>query len=52
VGRRARAWEPEPLRWLGVRALYTAYRAADRIEDRGGRTSVLANVADRVSGRS
>ena len=52
VGRTARAWEPEPLRWLGVRALYAAYRTADRIERRGGPTSALANVADRVSGRS
>jgi glycine/D-amino acid oxidase-like deaminating enzyme len=52
VGRTARAWEPEPLRWLGVRALYAAYRAADRIERRGAPTSALAKVADRVSGRS
>jgi glycine/D-amino acid oxidase-like deaminating enzyme len=52
VGRTARTWEPEPMRWLGVRALYAAYRAADRIERRGGGTSVLAKVADRVSGRS
>jgi glycine/D-amino acid oxidase-like deaminating enzyme len=52
VGRTARAWEPEPLRWLGVRVLYAAYRTADRIERRGGGTSVLAKVADRVSGRS
>ena len=52
VGRTARAWEPEPLRWLGVRSLYAAYRTADRIERRGGRTSVLAMLADRVSGRA
>jgi glycine/D-amino acid oxidase-like deaminating enzyme len=52
VGRTARAWEPEPLRWLGVRALYAVYRTADRIERRGGGTSVLAKVADQVSGRS
>jgi glycine/D-amino acid oxidase-like deaminating enzyme len=50
VGRTARAWEPEPLRWLGVHAMYAAYRAADRIERRGGGPSVLATVADRVSG--
>ncbi|EFG65081.1 NAD(P)/FAD-dependent oxidoreductase, partial [Streptomyces sp. SPB074] len=34
VGHRARGWEPEPLRWLGVRGLYAAYRAADRGEAR------------------
>ncbi|WP_436839147.1 hypothetical protein [Nonomuraea angiospora] len=30
VGRRVRRWEPAPLRWLGVRGMYAAYREADR----------------------
>ncbi|WP_308291399.1 FAD-binding oxidoreductase [Mumia sp. zg.B21] len=52
VGHRTRRWEPEPLRWLGVQAMYAAYRAADRREDsRGGRTSRIARLADAVSGR-
>lgn len=52
VGRRVRRWEPEPLRWLGVRGLYAAYRAADRAESGGmPRTSRLARLADLVSGR-
>lgn len=52
VGRHVRHWEPEPLRWLGVRALYVAYRAADRQESDGrGTTSLIARVADRISGR-
>jgi glycine/D-amino acid oxidase-like deaminating enzyme len=52
VGHRVRRWEPEPLRWLGVRGLYTAYRAADRAEQRGRpTTSPLARIADMVSGR-
>jgi glycine/D-amino acid oxidase-like deaminating enzyme len=51
VGHRVRRWEPEPLRWAGVRALYTAYRAADRAERRRGSTSPLATLADLVSGR-
>ncbi|MGH8826336.1 MAG: NAD(P)/FAD-dependent oxidoreductase, partial [Jiangellaceae bacterium] len=48
-----RRWEPEPLRWLGVRAMYVAYRAADRQEarQRAG-TSWIAGAADRVSGRA
>jgi glycine/D-amino acid oxidase-like deaminating enzyme len=52
VGHRARRWEPEPLRWLGVQALYRAYHAADR-QEAGGRstTSPLARVADVVAGR-
>src|SRR5690606_11854827 len=35
VGHRSRDWEPEPLRWLGVRAMYLAYRLADRHESHG-----------------
>jgi glycine/D-amino acid oxidase-like deaminating enzyme len=52
VGRKVRQWEPEPLRWLGVHAMYAVYRAADR-QERSGRptTSPLATVADKVSGR-
>ena len=52
VDRRVRAWEPEPLRWLGVRGLYVAYRAADRHESGGmSGTSPIARAADRISGR-
>lgn len=52
VGRHVRRWEPEPLRWLGVRGLYLAYRAADSREDDGrGTTSPIARIADRISGR-
>ncbi len=50
--RRVRAWEPEPLRWLGVRAMYALYRAADRREDAGlEQTSRIGVLADRLSGR-
>ena len=53
VGRRVRQWEPEPARWIGVRGLYLAYRAADRRESRNGATttSIVAKLADRISGR-
>jgi len=52
VGHRSRSWEPEPLRWLGVRGLYVAYKLADRHEARGrATTSPLAKVADRITGR-
>ena len=52
VGHHSRRWEPEPLRWLGVRGLYTAYKLADRHEA-GGRseTSPVAVLADRITGR-
>lgn len=52
VGRSVRRWEPEPLRWLAVHAMYALYSAADRSEDtRGGNTRWWASLADRVSGR-
>ncbi|MEU8106231.1 FAD-binding oxidoreductase [Nonomuraea muscovyensis] len=52
VGRQVRQWEPEPLRWAGVRLIYTLYRAADRHEnDRGTTTSAYARLADLISGR-
>ncbi len=52
VDRQVRRWEPEPLRWLGVHAMYAAYRYADARESRtAGPTSGVATVADLVSGR-
>jgi glycine/D-amino acid oxidase-like deaminating enzyme len=51
VGHSARAWEPEPLRWLAVQAVYGAFRTADAMERRTGRPSWLANAAGALSGR-
>ena len=52
VDHRSRTWEPEPLRWIGVQGLYTAYKAADRHEARGRTsTSPIAKLADRITGR-
>jgi glycine/D-amino acid oxidase-like deaminating enzyme len=51
VGHRARAFDPEPLRFLGARSLYLAFRAADRAEAGGGAPSRLARIASRVAGR-
>jgi len=51
VGHRARAWEPEPLRWLAVQAVYGAFRTADALERRTGRQSRLATAADALAGR-
>jgi glycine/D-amino acid oxidase-like deaminating enzyme len=50
VGHQSRNWEPEPLRWLGVRGLYLAYKLADRHEARGrATTSPIAVLADRIT---
>jgi glycine/D-amino acid oxidase-like deaminating enzyme len=52
VGHRSRDWEPEPLRWIGVRGMYLAYKAADWHESRGRKaTSPIAVVADKIAGR-
>jgi glycine/D-amino acid oxidase-like deaminating enzyme len=53
VNRRVRRWEPEPLRWLGVTAMYALLRAADAREARGGpRPSRLADLGNWISGRT
>ncbi|MQA82736.1 MAG: FAD-dependent oxidoreductase [Streptosporangiales bacterium] len=53
VDRRVRRWEPEPLRWAGVHAVYRLYHLADRLEDRGGATTALpARFADLIAGRA
>ncbi|WP_320669395.1 NAD(P)/FAD-dependent oxidoreductase [Patulibacter defluvii] len=44
-------WEPEPLRWLGIRSVYGLLGVAQAIERRTGRPSRVATVADRLSGR-
>ena len=53
VGHRTKPWEPEPLRWIAVNAIYTAYRMADRAEASGSssRTAWPAHIADVVAGR-
>jgi glycine/D-amino acid oxidase-like deaminating enzyme len=51
VGRPARNWEPEPLRFMGARGIYTLYRVADHHERLSGRESPVAVVADRIAGR-
>jgi glycine/D-amino acid oxidase-like deaminating enzyme len=51
INRRPRKWEPEPLRWLGVRGMYALYAMADRREGRGGPPSRLAGLANWITGR-
>ena len=51
VGRDPARWEPEPLRWAAIQAVYALYRRADRAEQRGGRPSRLGRLVDRASGR-
>lgn len=53
VQHRSRRWEPEPLRWLGARGIYSAYRIADRRENASSSavTSRFARLATAVAGR-
>lgn len=51
VNRSPRLWEPEPLRWMGVRGMYALYAMADRQEEGGGPPSPLARLANRLTGR-
>jgi glycine/D-amino acid oxidase-like deaminating enzyme len=44
VGHRSRAWEPEPLRWLGINAGLHAMTWADREEAHTGRESRIAKL--------
>jgi glycine/D-amino acid oxidase-like deaminating enzyme len=51
VGHRWPRWEPEPLRWLGVRSGIGLARVADLVESRSGRVPHLLDVAmDRLAG--
>jgi glycine/D-amino acid oxidase-like deaminating enzyme len=53
VNHAGRRWEPEPLRYAGITALYRAYHLADAREAAGRRrrTHPVARLADVVSGR-
>jgi hypothetical protein len=51
VGAPPRNWEPEPLRFIGARSVFHLYGEADRREDRTGRATRLASVANLIAGR-
>ena len=50
VQHRSRRWEPEPLRWLGIRGVSVALEAADGEERRFGRPSRIAAAAAKLLG--
>ena len=52
VNRQVRRWEPEPMRWLGVHAMYALLNGADRREARlQGPPSRLAALGNWLTGR-
>jgi hypothetical protein len=51
VGHRARRWEPEPLRWVGINLGRTLAPLADAAEGRSGKPSrVLGGVLSKLTG--
>jgi glycine/D-amino acid oxidase-like deaminating enzyme len=49
VGHRWRRWEPEPLRWLGVRGMTALMASADRAEARTGKPARRAALLERLT---
>ena len=51
-GRQTRNWEPEPIRWVGVHAMYRMFEYADLMEERSNasQTSLLAKFGSRFAG--
>jgi glycine/D-amino acid oxidase-like deaminating enzyme len=50
VNHRSGRWEPEPLRWAGIRGTTAAMAVSDWREQRTGRPSRLAAALDRMTG--
>lgn len=50
VNHQSRAWEPEPLRWLGINAGLQAMTLADAEERRTGRPSTIARLVEPLLG--
>jgi glycine/D-amino acid oxidase-like deaminating enzyme len=48
VNHRSPKWEPEPLRWIGVRTSLAVFSSADRKEQRTGRPAKRADVMHRI----
>ena len=48
VGHKVRKWEPEPLRWLGVRAVQRGYARLDARAERTGRAPDGRSLAERL----
>ncbi len=48
VGHRSPAWEPEPLRWIAVRYIQSAFAAIDARSERTGRPPTGRTLAERL----
>lgn len=54
VGYHPPAWEPEPLRWLGIHGMYRLFGLADTAEEftNASKTSLIARFGGRLAGLS
>ncbi|MDQ1493727.1 MAG: hypothetical protein QOG69_210, partial [Actinomycetota bacterium] len=50
VNHKSRAWEPEPLRWLGINSALSIVTSADDAELKTNRPSRRAALVDRLTG--
>jgi glycine/D-amino acid oxidase-like deaminating enzyme len=52
VGYSSTSWEPEPIRWVGVHAMYRLFRVADAWEEQreSNKTSMIARFASHLAG--
>lgn len=50
VGHRSRAWEPEPLRWIGINGALRLGLSADHEEERTGRPARRARLLEALTG--
>ena len=48
VSHRSPKWEPEPLRWIGVRASLAVLASADKKENKTSRPALRAKLMKRV----
>lgn len=51
VNHRSRAWEPEPLRWIGINSMLKVAGSADKVEARTGRAARRGELVKRLAGR-
>jgi hypothetical protein len=49
-GDRPPRWEPEPLRWAGIRGVYGLFGLGQQIERRTGKPSRVTALGHRIAG--
>ena len=50
MNHRSKAWEPEPLRWIGVNLALRMMASADKVEEAKGRPARRADLIAKLIG--